>query len=125
MRQGRKIGKKPTLWSIFFLTCFLHARLSNKKKFARKDPETKKWQPLEVGAKSTKIPPGPAGTPPTVKGCDFGRFWPISPLLRPNAILLFLGLFLQFFCYLKAENKKIKIKKKIDQSAIFRQITVV
>ena len=82
----------------------LHAQLSNKPKIARKDPETKKWQPLEVGAESTKFPLGPAGTPPTVKRCNFGRFWSIPPPLRPNAILLFLGLFLQIFVCFIAED---------------------
>ena len=42
--------------------------------------------------KSTKIVPGPAGAFP---GCEQVPFWSISPPLQPNAIFLFLGIFLQ------------------------------
>ena len=86
------IGKKHHFGDFFIFSENLHARLSNKKKFARKDPETKKWQPLEVEAKSAKIPPGPAGTPPTVERCNFGRFWPIPPPLQEAAISSKMGL---------------------------------
>ena len=77
-----------------------------------KDPLVTKWRPPEVGAESTKLALEPARAPPKVKRCIFGRFWPIPPPLRPNAIFLFLGLWYQFFFYFRAKNKKNKIKQK-------------
>ena len=52
----------------------LDAQLSYKIKIDTNDPKTTKWQPLEVGAKSTKIPTWPRRDPPF---CVKVQFWSI------------------------------------------------
>ena len=100
----------------------LYPQLLRKKKFSTIDPLVTKWQPPEVGAESTKIPFQPARAPPKVKRCYFGRFLPIPPPLRPNAIFCFWFFCTNFVFILELRIKKIRLKQKSTKVPFFAKL---
>jgi hypothetical protein len=100
------------LVDFLFESYFFYSQLSFKTKFARKDPETKKWHLVEVEAKYIKIDQNYTAHSRGGPGGARWEFWSISPQLQEAAISSFLGHLYQFLFCMKAEHLNFHFPQK-------------